>query len=369
MAQWELESQATNLILQCGLGSASWNEALHEVRSFTGSAGISMELYDAHSLTSQSFGATGVDESWVAEYLENYADANPRISAGKDLPVGGIISDYDFIDEKTLATDPFYSWLERTSGYRYFLGACVERDNGLMATLTLHRSRKQGHAGQEDLRTISRLSAVLRTAIGLSRTFPMTTDLQALETSARALILVNSAGSVVFINTEAERQAGLNDAYSLEAGGFRVLRRRDAEKLATITRSIVSGNALSAAFRLSRRSGQPDYIGFLSTLPIADDLLAPMRPRLAIAIIDPTFKDPISAEALIDIFGLTPAEARVAAAIAGGLTLTGASVRLRISIATARVHLSRIYKKTQCEGAADLSGLLARLTAAAPPGL
>lgn len=51
-------------------------------------------------------------------------------------------------------------------------------------------------------------------------------------------------------------------------------------------------------------------------------------------------------EILISIYSLTPAEARVAAKLVGYPELTIASNALNISVATAKTHLKRIFRKT-----------------------
>lgn len=60
------------------------------------------------------------------------------------------------------------------------------------------------------------------------------------------------------------------------------------------------------------------------------------------------------AQALITLFGLAPSEARLAAEIAGGASLSEAADRLGVTIETARNYSKRVFAKTRTRGQADL---------------
>jgi DNA-binding CsgD family transcriptional regulator len=61
------------------------------------------------------------------------------------------------------------------------------------------------------------------------------------------------------------------------------------------------------------------------------------------------------------LFDLTPAEARLAIEIAGGRTLSEASVKMGLSSATLRTQLSAVFTKTQTRRQAELVALLTRV--------
>jgi DNA-binding CsgD family transcriptional regulator len=67
-------------------------------------------------------------------------------------------------------------------------------------------------------------------------------------------------------------------------------------------------------------------------------------------------------QALAAYYGLTPAEARVAGAIAAGLTRAEAAARLGVATSTVKTHLERIFAKTQASSQRDLARLAASLT-------
>ena len=64
---------------------------------------------------------------------------------------------------------------------------------------------------------------------------------------------------------------------------------------------------------------------------------------------------------LVQLFGLTPAEALLASELARGFSLDEAARHLGISRNTARVHLQAIFTKTRTTRQAELLQLCARL--------
>jgi DNA-binding CsgD family transcriptional regulator len=67
--------------------------------------------------------------------------------------------------------------------------------------------------------------------------------------------------------------------------------------------------------------------------------------------------------ALEKIFGLTPAEARLATLIAGGATTSEAAQMLSVSLATVRSQLAATFAKTRTRRQAELVTLVSRLSA------
>ena len=70
------------------------------------------------------------------------------------------------------------------------------------------------------------------------------------------------------------------------------------------------------------------------------------RPAALLLIHDPDRTVPLPAERLCRVFGLTPAEAKLAAALAGGSTLGQYADRASIKIGTARWYLKQVLAKT-----------------------
>ena len=88
-------------------------------------------------------------------------------------------------------------------------------------------------------------------------------------------------------------------------------------------------------------------------------------PPVAMALLlvaDPEARREAPSPALLrDAFGLTKAEAEVAARAAMGEGVPALAASLAISQGTARLHLHRVFEKTGAHRQAELAAVLARL--------
>ncbi len=96
---------------------------------------------------------------------------------------------------------------------------------------------------------------------------------------------------------------------------------------------------------------------------------APAARRIAIVFAaDPYQGAEISTQALSDLYGLSPCEARVAAAIAAGRTLQDYAAQAGVGLGTARWQLKRVLEKTGTNRQAELVRLVLCGPAAVLPG-
>jgi DNA-binding CsgD family transcriptional regulator/PAS domain-containing protein len=165
--------------------------------------------------------------------------------------------------------------------------------------------------------------------------------------STRYAIFANAAAHAIFASDD-----GLRLGWSVHARAS-----TDEARLETAI-----GQALDAARQgyrfgvrvaVSRPSGQPPYIVHISAV-------AHGPCPVTLTITDPERASAIGREELIDVFGLTPAEARLVLLLADGKPLTTAASLLRISIESARAHLACARAKTQTASQVDLVRLLTR---------
>jgi DNA-binding CsgD family transcriptional regulator len=91
-------------------------------------------------------------------------------------------------------------------------------------------------------------------------------------------------------------------------------------------------------------------------------------PVAVLLITDPEQSEPASTDLLIQLYGLTPKEAALAAKLSEGKSVEQAAEELTISYETARTHLRRVFGKTETSRQTELLLLMARLPPAAGNG-
>jgi DNA-binding CsgD family transcriptional regulator len=84
-------------------------------------------------------------------------------------------------------------------------------------------------------------------------------------------------------------------------------------------------------------------------------------PAVLLFIVDPANRAGIPLSWMMDGYGLTGAEARVALAASSGLTILEAANRLGVSQNTIKTHLRRIFAKTGTSRQSELTRLTAAL--------
>lgn len=103
-----------------------------------------------------------------------------------------------------------------------------------------------------------------------------------------------------------------------------------------------------------RRSGKRPYSILVSPLCRSALMLTRMRPAACVVIADPEQSPAISHDVLRSLYGLTPAEVRLAAKLASGTSLQSAAEDLAISYKTARTQLAAIFRKTSTSRQGEL---------------
>jgi DNA-binding CsgD family transcriptional regulator len=82
---------------------------------------------------------------------------------------------------------------------------------------------------------------------------------------------------------------------------------------------------------------------------------------------DPDHPPPLPAERLQTLYGLTPAESRLAARLAAGEELKSAAEAIGIGYPTARTQLTAIFRKTDTKRQGELVKLLLTTVALTEP--
>lgn len=185
----------------------------------------------------------------------------------------------------------------------------------------------------------------------------------ALDLIAAAVVLAKADGSVVFANRRAEELLARGDGLRVSAGGqLLVASSAELQRLRTLIsaaarRSISDPNSAGGAISIGRPlSGGPLLV-----------TVSPLREQAAAAaamifITDPLDGTHSSAAALSALFGLTPAEASLASAMADGKkTVQDAAAHLGWSNETARSFLKSVFRKMNVSRQAEMVAILTRL--------
>ncbi|CAG9270690.1 hypothetical protein [Paraburkholderia unamae] len=332
----------------------------------------------------------------AAKYEQYYGSIDPRRQYSTHQPPGTVFACHDHFDDSFVSRDEFYQDLIIPMGARYILNACILRESGISAYIAFNHTSGHGHFSAEQKQAVTRLvphmQRTLRIAMRNERfragLFAGEAGLDALE---QAVFTVDANDGIIFLNRSA--QALLKGQTWVKARGRQLVACAfgDAAKL----------SAVFARVRLSRQpetlalhggsdvQRAPESTQLVTVLPVApEQLVRPVssvtgslfddaRPdaggdpasfpfvlggaELVVLITPQRRKSTISAGSLKAVFGLTPAEARLAHELAKGVSVDEYSAAAAISVATARTQLRSILAKTGERRLQDLVRMLSTL--------
>jgi DNA-binding CsgD family transcriptional regulator len=328
--------------------------------------------HDAHFENSQNMfsGATGFDPAFLTAYADYYSRVNVWVQCESTLPEGSAVSSSMLYPESDLPRTEYYAdWL-RPQRLRYAIGGIAVKRETLGVKLSALRAERRGTFDERELDFYRLLLPHIRRACTLHRRLAGRLllgngALNALDLLHTAIWLFDSHGEVIHGNTAADRLATRANGLWRTAGGrFAATRSTDASQL----RDLVS-RAVAARSSIGQPGGSMAVGGSKSspTLHVLVCPLPPDRERLgidaaAIAFItDVSEGQRVPDRPLVKLFGLTQAEARVAAAIVSGMTLKEYATVNGRSENTVRTQAKSLMAKVGVRRQVDLVRVLGAL--------
>ena len=343
-----------------------WPEALSDIaRLFEAADAAFLEWNDDFSGVRYFVsGRAAHSEESEALFRNHYALLDPATKLGREAPVGAAANCIDVFKPAFIDRDEYYQGFLLPQGLRYRIALKVRGEPDSAAFLFLYRRDDQGPFGLEHMRLLSHFDPHLRRLAQLHAELRrLKTDkaevADILDRQTTAFATVDRHSRVRTLNRPASKLLMAQDGLSLSGG---VLEATDADARRRLR--LVLGMACAPApaaqagsVWLPRRDGKPPLICVVSPGKVSVD-----RPVYAIlAIADPLTSPPMTGRHLMDLYGLTSAEARLACDLAEGKAVEAIAAERGVAISTVRTQLSATLKKCDVERQVDLVRLLCRL--------
>jgi DNA-binding CsgD family transcriptional regulator len=185
----------------------------------------------------------------------------------------------------------------------------------------------------------------------------------ALEQQGRAVIGLNGLAQVTYVSKLAATYIG--EAFDISGSMLKAHHESQRHALDLLVQSLTSREIPTVGMRptpVSRGQGKPALVAYGCRLPEAEIEIEIFSLATALLIfIDPEKPQNIPAELLMDYFGFTHAEARLAISVLNGATPEHHAKESAISIVTARNHLQSLISKTNTHSKAELVALVRRV--------
>lgn len=178
----------------------------------------------------------------------------------------------------------------------------------------------------------------------------------------QAVLLVDPRGVVAALNERATAMVTQGDGLLISGGILRCKWSGDTAALHGLLADVGQRNercesTTAGGLRIRRPVGRRPLTALVTVLRDRN-ALPNGEAVIAVLVNDPEDTPTLDVQMLREWYDLTPAEARVAALLAGGLSLGGIVERLGIGTNTARTHLKNIFAKTDTHRQGELVRLL-----------
>lgn len=317
----------------------------------------------------------GLDSDFMRDYVQKYGDISPFKEKINSLAEGQTFARIDHLDDQSFEkTDIYKSFFKEYDIFNYEYHALM-RSDGLMAGFSITLPKRKRVFTKSDREALNALLPHLKRALslrllGLSRSNDHDDLFEAINTMARAVLVVDQNGHVLTANTRAARIVNANDGLSVDQNGCLKAATLDCSKRLS---AILEGShspkangkfAFGGVCLLKRPSGRGPLQLLASPLSEKPGI---GRDRLTLVFLsDPDAPVNVRESILRELFELTPAEAAVASRLATGESVEQICEGLSITANTCRTHLKRIYAKTETSRQGELVNLILTSVASLP---
>jgi len=315
-----------------------------------------------------------IDPAMPAVYAQYYALKNPLSNV--DDPhdyvrdwVPKIMTDEDWMPKSDLVASEYYNDFLAPQDIHSTLMIRLRLRGFDVSALNINRPLGRAQYDGADLALAHRLHPHLIRAYGLTQKFAALRQLNedlvvTLDRSPYGVILVDGEGRLRHINRAAEIIVERADGLRLVKGRLTALQPEGAKRLlALIAGAAAPGptGARGGSMALPARNRRLPYA--VTVAPAREERIDVhgRGPSVIVHVTDLEAGVSLPEQRLRELFGLTPAEARVTVVLFEGQTPQEAAESLGISFHTVRVHLGRIFEKTGAHRQTDLVRLMMRV--------
>jgi DNA-binding CsgD family transcriptional regulator/PAS domain-containing protein len=354
-------------IYAAALDSALWPQCLQQIADIVGAERAALQSLEANSLTATIHAIHGWPPELLAPDILGCADLDLLARDALTKAEGEIYHEGKYPNQsefpKSVAKNEFFAKYDA----EHLLGALVTRTPNYGVLLSCRRGRRRGPFNDNEqhlfsvlLPNLKRAFQVHRQMVGLDLRGNLFAD--ALDQLQIAIFVLNCDGRVLHMNGAAKAMLGEKDGLKLTRRQIMIATRPGGDILARLIADAVRPGGCGGTMTMSRPSCRRDYQLVVAPLPSRHPGFAALPQGCALVFVnDPTKLREPPLNALMGMYGLTRAEARLAAYLSTGNSLAEWAHRSGTSYNTARTHLKHVFDKTGVTRQADLAALFSAI--------
>lgn len=298
----------------------------------------------------------------VASYVERFFAEEPMTGMAE----GQVVTLSEIVSPEALRASDFYRNYLARYGVGHVLGIDIGSVRGITGRLRLSRLETRQNFGARERAVCQRLVPYLRAALSL---FVQRTDTEAEKEALSATVSGMSVGSILvdpeahIVDANPTARAILDEYDGVFLAAGRLALSRPAQS--NLLRELILRNAEASlhhgvphearAILVSRPSGREGLSLLVRPAAAAADGTPLIRHMALVQLVDPAQPRVRMIDALMQLFGLTPTEAKVALSIANGASIAETAQRGGTSRNTVRSQLRSVFSKMGITRQAELT--------------
>jgi len=303
-----------------------------------------------------------------ADYVNYYGAIDPRLKLVMTMPVGTTLACHHYFDDAFVRRNEFYNDFLLPNHSRFVAGCRILETGDLTTVFGLHRGPEHGPFESADTELLERLLPHLRRVVTIRQRLQaaeanVATRQAALDRLPTAVFVVAATGAVVVMNEAARQLIRLGDVLLLQQGRLSLRRAAEDSRLQGLIREAATAAARRGAGGGSlpiSRNGGGAYAALIAPVP-PDQAGATAEPAAMILMTDPAAAPRNLGRTVIELYGFSQAEARLAVMLAQGRTLQEAADERRVGLETIRSQLRSLLAKARASRQVDLVRVFTRI--------
>lgn len=350
-------------------GETDWDVALDGVQAAFGARAVVLHTLDLSTGGLLGLHGGGPDlGDGMLTYIRDYHLIDPRrrraLARGPEGLCHWVHCHKDF-DEAYVAQDRFFQNYLPAYNTRYNSNVTVPIKGSVVTSFVLELPAARGVLNADERESARRLGLHMQDAL---RAHQRVRELAAQALAGHGLLrnfpylmwLIDTDRFIHFANDSATRELGAQTRF-VQRGTYLQLIRQRADALLTEhlhgMRSAAHGATAILDLRMTG-SDPPTWLHLSLLIPGAVFGAFGERPMVLATLFDPHHVSSLDAFALSNMFQLTPAQARVAARLAEGMTPEQIAAAQGTSLATVRTHIRELLARLGARRVVDVVRML-----------
>lgn len=346
-----------------------WPSVLAEIADLTNSQGGI--LIGQSILASQVyFDYNGrLDEDCNRAFRERHIQ-NPWSLGMVYQPIKRVVFSDEIIPLSALRTTAFFDEVLHPQNVAHNAMSALAAREDFIAAFNMCRSAEQGPFGDNERRLLELLVRHVHRSLVLGFRLDgyhalHSAEYNVLDRLSAGVILLDQRMKVIYANAAARAHGSDDGALRLNGHGVTTRSAPHSLRLAELIRAAQSGMPAGSMSVPRISDGRLLIVLALSVrgkdISRFTDANMPDAAVL-LFVIDPANRAGIPVALIMDAYGLTQAEARVALAASSGKTVSETAIELGLSPNTVKTHLRKVFTKTDTNRQAELAGLMAAIS-------